>query len=122
MQLINRMDTNCDGKVSPDEFLELTCKLMEGLSETATQQGMKAMWSAAERLRLESEAVLTMEQELRNTLGVSMNECLRVSDLTHPTLPSDHSNFVRISQFIIPVLAVKAIRMDLRPHLRMAAR
>ena len=51
MQLIDRIDTNRDGKVSPDEFLELTCKVMEGLSETAKQKGVKAMRSAAEGLR-----------------------------------------------------------------------
>ena len=56
--LIDRMDTSRDGKVSPDEFVELVQKVMEGLSEPAKQKGMRAMRAAAEGLVKKAEVEL----------------------------------------------------------------
>ena len=44
--LIDCMDSNHDGKMSPDEFVEVVLKAMEGLSAAAQQKGMKAMRAA----------------------------------------------------------------------------
>ena len=60
------MDLNHDGKVSPDEFVEVVQKVMEELSELSRQKGMKAMQAAAEGVACKAEAeVVRKEAEAR---------------------------------------------------------
>ena len=72
--LIHRMDSNHDGKVSPDEFVELVCKVMEGLSEVSKKKMRAKYRAAAERIAREVKA--KAEQEHRSQV-VELNKRLK---------------------------------------------
>ena len=54
--LFDRMGMSCDAKVSPEEFVEVVQKAMEGRSGPARQNAMKAMRAAAEGVARKAEA------------------------------------------------------------------